>query len=68
MSVVYATETASIAMPDGSTFTIKAGQHYPADHPAVVRCRGWFTDSPPDDGAPVEIATAVPGERRTRRG
>lgn len=67
MSTVYATETASIAMPDGSTVTIRAGQPFPADHPVVGRCRGWFSDTPPFDDAPVETATAVPGERRTAR-
>lgn len=67
MAVKYATETASIAMPDGSTFTVKYGQPYPADHPAVVRCPGWFSDGLPADELPVETATAVPGERRSAR-
>lgn len=67
MAVKYATETASIAMPDGSTFVIQRGQHYPADHPAVQRCAGWFVDEPLADDTQVEVATAVPGERRNAR-
>lgn len=67
MSVKYATETAAIAMDDGSTFNIRYGQHYPANHPAVQRCPGWFSDEPPADTAQVETATAVPGERRNAR-
>lgn len=69
--VVYANETASVAMPTGEVVTIHRGDHYPTDHPVVLRCPGFFTTDARVGmvDADVEQMTAAPGERRTvRRG
>lgn len=69
--VVYATETASVALSTGDVFTIHRGQKYSTSLQVVRERPGWFSDDPQtgmEDG-PVEQATATPGEKRnTRRG
>jgi hypothetical protein len=69
MSIVYAVETASIALTTGGTYTVHRGQKY-SDALQVVREQpGFFSEDPQtgmEDG-PVETATATPGERRNAR-
>lgn len=69
--VVYAVETASVALSTGDIFTIYRGQKYDSSLQVVREQPGWFSDDPETgmQDAPVEQATAAPGERRnTRRG
>lgn len=69
--VVYAVETATVALTTGSTFTIHRGQRYATNLQVVREQPGFFSDDPRTglEDAPVEQATAAPGERRsTRRG
>lgn len=80
MDVVYATSTTRVNMPDGGRPLVHKGSHWPADDPVVLRQPSLFSADPrwglvytvePDGydapvGAPVEQATAAPGERRTR--
>lgn len=79
MDVVYATATARVGTPDGGQAMVVKGQHWPAADPVVTSnpslfstdARWGMTFSSQPDGfdAPVEQATAAPGERRnTRRG
>ncbi len=71
MSVFYAIETATVPMPTGEQITIRKGEPYPADHPVVVRCPGFFSEDPSYGmhSQEVEQATANPGEKRNvRRG
>jgi hypothetical protein len=64
--VVYATETASVALPDGGMVTIHEGKPYATNHPVVLRCPGFFSADPVHGiERSVETATAVPGERRS---
>lgn len=69
--VVYALETASVALSTGGVFTIYRGQKYSTDLQIYREQPGWFSDDPQtgmEDGN-VETATATPGERRSvRRG
>lgn len=78
MRVVYAVETASVAMPGGYPALVQKGSHWPADDPLVLDHPDLFSEDPrygmsysrpvPEE-RPVETATAAPGERRsTRRG
>jgi hypothetical protein len=71
MNIVYAVETATVALTTGDTFTIHRGQKYDAALQVVREQPGFFSDDPQtgmEDG-PVEQATNAPGERRsTRRG
>jgi len=71
MDVVYATTTAPVELPSGT--------HWPADDPVVKAHPDWFSRDPrfgmvysvepTGYDAPVEQATAAPGERRNiRRG
>lgn len=73
MRVVYATQTAVI----GYT-RVSKGTHWPADDPVVLEHPDLFSDdpryglsfsqAPPEMAeAPVEQATAAPGERRNLR-
>ena len=69
--VVYAVETASVALTTGDIFTIHRGQKYSTDLQVVRERPGFFSDDPQTgmEDAPVEQATAAPGERRNvRRG
>ncbi|HEU4542576.1 MAG TPA: hypothetical protein VFR23_15725 [Jiangellaceae bacterium] len=79
MKVVYATVTAPVQMASGISGTVQKGSHWPADDPVVRAYPQYFSDDPrygmnysvePEGyDAPVEQATAAPGEKRnTRRG
>lgn len=78
MDVVYATTTAVVGLPDGGQRRVSPGSHWPADDPFVRAHPDLFSADPrhglqftahrPEwDDAPVEAATAGPGERRTTR-
>jgi len=68
-NVVYAKETAAVAMPTGDVVAIRRGDRYDADAPVVLRCPGFFTTDARVGLDDVEQATAAPGERRNvRRG
>jgi hypothetical protein len=75
MDMVYAVDSAQIAMPDGSLALIRKGEPRRADDPLVRFKPMLFTDEPErplptsigPDGSPVEAATAVPGEKRNVR-
>lgn len=67
--VVYAIDTASVALSTGGVFTIYRGQKYSTDLQVYREQPGWFSEDPQtgmEDG-PVEQATANPGERRAAR-
>lgn len=83
MDVVYAVASQPVSLPNGGRVQVRKGTHWPADDPVVkavpalfspdARWGLWYTEEP--DGwdapidAPVETATAGPGERRSvRRG
>ena len=80
MKVVYATTTSLVTDPStGVRGKVQKGTHWPADDPVVKANPDLFSEDPrwgmnysvePDGyDAPVEQATAAPGERRqTRRG
>ena len=78
MDIVYATTNSMVGLPDGSQIRVVAGSHWPAEDPVVLAQPSLFsTDarygmnfSTPPAGydAPVEQATAAPGEKRARRG
>ena len=79
MDVVFATETASLTLPNGISVPVRKGSHWPADDPLVQAHPDWFTTNPcyglswtgepPREMSqpPVEQATAAPGERRAVR-
>ncbi len=80
--VVYALATAVLSTHEGSQVVVQHGTHWPADDPLVREHPEAFTTDPrygmswtgepprymalPPD-APVETATADPGERRNVR-
>lgn len=77
MKVVYATVTAPVQMESGISGTVQKGSHWPEDDP-VVRAYPHYFSSDPRYGmnysvepegydAPVEQATAAPGEKRATR-
>jgi hypothetical protein len=79
MDVVYAAVTAPVTTASGLSGMVHKGTHWPANDPVVLANPDYFTDDPrfglnysvePDGyDAPVEQATAAPGERRrVRRG
>ena len=80
MQVVYAKYSGQVATPDGGRWNVQGGQHWPADDPVVTANPAMFSPDarygatysvPPEEltEAPVEQATAGPGEKRpTRRG
>ena len=80
MDVVYAKHSGQVTTPDGGRWNVQGGQHWPADDPVVKANPGMFspdarygvTYSAVPSGlgeAPVEQATAGPGEKRNvRRG
>jgi hypothetical protein len=68
-NVVFAVETATVALTTGDTFTIHRGQKYSTTLQVVREQPGFFSTDPEtgmEDG-PVEQATAAPGERRNTR-
>lgn len=69
MNIVYAVETATVALTTGDTFTIHRGQKYDAELQVVREQPGFFSNDPSTgmQDAPVEQATAAPGERRSTR-
>jgi hypothetical protein len=79
VKVVYATATGPVNLPNGGRGNVRHGTHWPADDPVVLANPTMFSDDPryglafseqPEGyDAPVEQATAAPGEKRqTRRG
>jgi hypothetical protein len=83
MDVVYAKGSQPLDLPGGGRVQVKKGTHWPATDPAVrafphlfsgdPRWGLWYTEEP--DGwdapvdAPIETASAGPGEKRSvRRG
>jgi hypothetical protein len=78
VKVVYPTANAVVAMPGGEQIHVPYGTHWSAKDPVVLAHPDLFSDDPrhglygqPPDGAdaPVEQATAAPGEKRqVRRG
>lgn len=72
MKVVYATATASIPHAGGHQLLVQKGSHWSADDPLVLAHPDLFSEdaryglcfSQPLRPAPVETATAAPGERR----
>jgi hypothetical protein len=73
MDVVYAMDSAVVAMPDGSQVHVRKDSTWPADDPVVTQVPRLFSGDPrgvvhTSDGLPpVETATAAPGERRNVR-
>ncbi len=78
MDVVFATYTAMVYTPDGGSWLVRGGEHWPAED-AVVKAAppGLFTPDgrygarfsslPPEMAEPpVEQVTAAPGETRGR--
>lgn len=80
MDVVYPVADAALSLKTGATFAVRRGQHWPVEDAVVKEHPGQFSDdpryglafsTPPAElsEAPVEQATAEPGERRAvRRG
>jgi hypothetical protein len=80
MQVVYAKYAGQVTTADGGRWNVQAGQHWPANDPVVRASPGMFSADPrfgvsysavPSElsEAPVEQATAGPGEKRNvRRG
>lgn len=75
---VFAKETVSLLTAQGFPIVVRKGEHWPADDPVVQANPDLFTDdpryglsfsTPPPEmaEAPVEQATAAPGERRNTR-
>jgi len=74
MNVVYATANASVSYR-GAQVRIGKGSHWPADDPLVVQYPDLFstdaryglvyTAEPDGYDAPVETASAAPGEKRS---
>lgn len=78
MRVVYAKSSVILPLPAGYPIRILVGTHWRADDPIVVDHPDLFSDDPRNglsqsgplpelDEAPIEQATAGPGERRTAR-
>ena len=81
MDVVFATGTTQVGTPDGGRHLVTAGSHWAASDPVVAAAPPGTFSADPRYGmsysvppaemaeAPVEAATAAPGERRNvRRG
>jgi hypothetical protein len=79
INVVYATAQFQTVLNNGQRAVIPKGSHWPADDPVVranpdvfstdPRYGMLYSVEPAGYDAPVETATAAPGERRnTRRG
>jgi len=77
VEVVYAVTTARVGTPDGTFGVVQKGSHWPADDPVVrdhpemfstdARYGLHFSREPVGWDAPVEQATAGPGEQRATR-
>jgi hypothetical protein len=77
MDIVYATTTASVGDGHGGSLTVGKGTHWPASDPIVqahpemfsadARYGLVFTQTPDGFDAPIETATAAPGEKRNVR-
>jgi hypothetical protein len=78
MDVVYARWSQQVVTPDGGRWDVRGGQHWPADDPVVQAAPALFSrdprfgvsySNPPAElaEAPVEQATAAPGEKRNTR-
>ena len=77
MKVVYATADVPVQLPTGISGWVRKGTHWPADDPVVREHPEYFSTDPrfgmnysvePEGyDAPVEQATAAPGERRATR-
>ena len=76
MKIVYANATVSVGLRSGGTILVGKGTHWPAGDPVVVDNPTLFSDDPryglvftvePEAfTAPVDQATAAPGEPRPR--
>lgn len=68
-NVVYAVETAAVALTTGEIFNIYRGQRYTDDMRVVRERPGFFSDAPDTgmESGVVEQATSAPGERRNAR-
>jgi hypothetical protein len=77
VNVVYAIGTQVVTSADGTRVKVPKGSHWPADDP-IVQARPdvfstdprWgmlYTVEPPGYDAPIETASAAPGERRSVR-
>jgi len=68
MDYVIATTTAHLREPNGTALLVTVGERWAANDPVVKRHPGAFAAPPSDDirrsVAPVEAATAAPGEKR----
>ena len=74
MDLVFATTTMRVELPTGGFGVIQKGTHWPADDPIVRAHPGVFSSDPrfglnfsrepAGYDAPVEQATAAPGEKR----
>lgn len=79
IDVVYAIDSAAVALPGGGQVRIQKGEHWVSSDPVVTqyphlfsgdaRYGARYTARPAgfDDAAPVESATAAPGEQRATR-
>ncbi len=79
MDIAYARATVTVMTPDGGRHTVIGGQHWPADDPVVKAAPAGtfsadpryglsYSSAPPEMAeAPVEQATAAPGEKRSTR-
>lgn len=77
MDVVFAVDNSVVTLPSGAQIVVRHGTHWPADDPVVLASPSLFSPDPryglfyttPPAGldAPVEHATAAPGERRAAR-
>jgi len=79
MNIVFAKDNVRVPMADGTIRRYAPGSHWPADDPYVVANPGQFSGDPryhlafseprPEyfGDAPVEEATANPGEKRNAR-
>lgn len=75
--IVYATGTDNVNLPAGGRVRVAKGTHWPATDPAVRARPDLFSDDPrwgllytvePDGyDAPIETASAAPGEKRSAR-
>lgn len=77
IAVRYAMGTQPVNLPNGSRAIVRKGSHWPADDPVVAAAPELFSSDPrwglmysvePEGyDAPIETATANPGERRNTR-
>jgi hypothetical protein len=77
MDVVYATANTHVTTREGGRLVVRKGSHWPAEDPIVQAQPSLFSADPrwgltysaqpAGWDAPIEQATAAPGERRSRR-